>query len=229
MKIECPYLSKFPPLKHAFFETKDIHDAKNWTDKVTRMGNQLLPLITLNQIHGHKVIKVSRPTISLQEGDGLVTGEKQLALGIWTADCGPVLFYDPKTEIIGACHAGWKGAKSGILQETLKAMESLGAKRSQIYATLGPTIHQENYEVGPEFPELIGGIYENYFYPSQRKGCHYFNLPLYICSQLVRQGIKHVHDIKQDTYTGNFASRRRFLSQGIENVIFTNLSVIAIF
>ena len=227
MKIICPYLSQFPSLKHAFFESTPELPSRHSQD-MEEMAGCSLPLITLNQIHGDKVIQITDPRNEEQKGDGLVTQVKGIALGILTADCGPVLFYDPDAEVIGACHAGWRGAKAGILQETLTAMEKLGAKRSKIFATLGPTIQQKNYEVGPEFPDLIGETYETYFYLSEKRDHHYFNLPRYICQQLVQEGLFQVHDVGCDTFTGNFSSRRRFLSEGKERFNLCNLSAIAI-
>jgi len=225
MRVECPYLSQFSSLKHAFFEAAP---SRRREEAIKEMAGKVLPLITLTQVHGNKVLQVTGLGDNEKSGDGLVTTVKGIALGILTADCGPVLFFDPLAEVIGACHAGWRGAQGGILQATLQAMEELGAKRSQIYATLGPTIQQENYEVGPEFPEIIGGPYETYFYPSEKKGHHYFNLPFYICHQLLNEELAHVHDIEHNTFTGNYASRRRFLSQGNKDIKFDNLSAIAI-
>ena len=225
MKVECPYLSQFPSLKHAFFKANA--EAQSSPTNVSLEGKSL-PLVTLKQIHGSKVYPVANLLEEEKEGDGLVTALKGIAIGIRTADCGPVLFYDPQAHVIGACHAGWRGAKAGILQATLKAMEDLGATRSHIYATLGPTIQQTNYEVGPEFPDLINETYEAYFSPSPKKGHHYFNLPRYICDQLLRENLAGVHDVQCNTFSGNYYSRRRFLSEGREKMAFSNLSVIAI-
>lgn len=168
MKVEYPYLSQFPSLKHGFFESSAEILESQRDQAMNRMAGCLIPLQTLKQVHGDKVIVVNEILNEEQEGDGLVTNVKGIALGVQTADCGPIVFYDPLAEVIGTCHAGWRGAKAGILQATINAMEDLGAKRSRIYATLGPTIQQIDYEVGPEFPELIGEAYETYFLPSQK-------------------------------------------------------------
>ena len=228
MIVECPFLSKFPHLKHAFFEAKsDILDLGKDQAMEAMAGNPL-PLVTLKQVHGNKVIHVTEPLNEQIEGDGLVTRVKGIAIGILSADCGPILFYDPIAGVIGACHAGWKGAKDGIIQATLKAMEEQGGGRSRIYATLGPTIQQMNYEVGPEFPNLFHDQYNSYFLPAQKEEHHYFNLPFYIINQLLNEDIMHVHDLEQNTFTGNFSSRRRLLSQGMDKINFCNLSAIAI-
>jgi YfiH family protein len=220
MKIECPSFSQIPCVRHSFFASEN--------EALQGAGKEPIPCVTLNQVHGTNVIHVTEPIQGKREGDGLVTAVPGIALGILTADCGPVLFCDPIHKVIGACHAGWRGAHAGILQATLRAMEKLGAERSHIYAVLGPTIDQENYEVGPEFPELIGGVYETYFTSANKPNHHYFNLPLYICNQLKDEGLPHVNDVKCDTYTSHFASWRRFQFQGKTKIDFCNLSAIAI-
>lgn len=228
MKIECPSLSQFPYLKHAFFEIDPDILTTNRNQAMEVLAGQTLPLVTLKQVHGNHVVPVTEPFIEEIEGDGLVSRTKGIALGILSADCGPILFYDPLTQVIGACHAGWRGAKDGIIQATLKAMEELGAVRSHIYATLGPTIQQMSYEVGPEFPSYFQEVDKLYFYPSPKQGHHYFNLPHYISDQLLKEGLMQVHDLKQNTFTGNFASRRGSLSQGKDKMGLCNLSAIAI-
>ena len=225
MKVTCPHLSRFPSITHAFFEANPAFHPSQTT---VSLNNHALSLITLTQIHGNCAHPITTLPKEKYEGDGLVTAHKGLALGILTADCGPVLFYDPEVEVIGACHAGWRGAKAGILQATLEAMEDLGADRSRIHASLGPTIQRHNYEVGPEFPDIIGEAYETYFTPGEKAGHHYFDLPQYICSQLSKEGLCHIEDVKCDTFTGNFYSRRRFLAQGDEKTKSSNLSMIAI-
>lgn len=214
MILKCPQLSSFSCIEHSFLKM-------NPEDYPS-------PLAVLDQIHGTKVHHVTKAGIYKYKGDGLVTNVKGVALGIMTADCGPVLFYDPEANVIGACHAGWRGAKAGILQATLKEMEILGAQRSRIHVSLGPTIQQQNYEVGPEFPDLIGEHYETFFVSSQKEGHHYFNLPLYICQQLKTEGIIRVHDTRCDTFTSYFASRRRGLAEGYKEISIYNLSTIAI-
>ena len=214
MLLKCPHLSQFSSIDHAFLNATP--------DKV------FPSLVTLKQVHGIKVHRITETRKDAPEGDGLVTNVRGITLGIFTADCGPVLFYDPEANIIGACHAGWRGAKAGILQATLREMEILGAQRSRIHASLGPTIQQKNYEVGPEFPDLIRESYDTYFVPSDKKGHHYFNLPLYICQQLKAEGVKGIYDIGCDTFTSYFASRRRSLAEGYEEISIDNLSTIAI-
>ncbi len=228
MVHKCPYLSQFSSLAHGFFEANPYILTTQRDQAMKEMTGFPCPLITLKQVHGNKVLRLTEWGNEKKEGDGLVTNIRRIALGILTADCGPVLFYDPIAAVIGACHAGWRGAKGEILRATLTALEEIGAKRSQIYATLGPTIQQKNYEVGPEFPDLINEPYETYFYPSKKRGHHYFNLPRYIFEQLTREGIRKVFDIKRDTFSENFASRRRCLTLTNQVHKFHNLSAIAI-
>jgi YfiH family protein len=224
----CPYFSQFSALKHGFFEADPDILLTHRNQAMEMMADHPLPLATLKQVHGNRVVEVTEVWKKEVEGDGMVTNIRGLALGILTADCGPVLFYDPKAQIIGACHAGWRGAKGGILQATVSAMEKLGATRLNIYAALGPTIQQNNYEVGPEFPDLINEPYENFFSPSDKSGHHYFDLPHYICHQLHKEDIFSIKDIKRNTFTGNFSSRRRFLSESCYEIRSDNLSAIAI-
>ena len=227
MKLECPYLSQFPSIQHGFFG-QHPNSFLTRTHKEFTLDGRPLPLLTLKQVHGDTVLHACKAWKNKMEGDGMVTNEKGVALGIITADCGPVLFYDPKAQVIGACHAGWKGAKKGIIKQTIKAMEKFGAERSSIQATLGPTIQKQNYEVGPEFPDLIGEKYEIYFSAAYKKGHHFFDLPAYISFLLLQENISKPHNLKRDTFCDAFASRRRFLSQGIEKFTFSNVSVIAI-
>ena len=123
----------------------------------------------------------------------MVTDRPGLALGVSTADCGPVLFADPEARVIGAAHAGWKGALTGVLENTITAMEGLGAKRDRIIAVLGPSISQANYEVGVEFVERFTGAdprNAQYFAPSARAAHAMFDLNLYTVERLGRTGVR---------------------------------------
>jgi YfiH family protein len=113
-------------------------------------------IATPHQTHSSDVLVVREPWEGVRPvADAVVTDVPGLTLGILTADCGPVLFADREAGVVGAAHAGWKGATGGILENTLEAMERLGARRNAITASLGPTISQRNYEVGPEFVERL--------------------------------------------------------------------------
>ena len=122
----------------------------------------------------------------------MVTSVPGLALGVLTADCGPVLFADPENRVAGAAHAGWKGATGGVLENTISAMEKLGAKREYIRAALGPTISADNYEVGPEFVDHLLGLDASndvFLKPSANNGHAMFDLPGYIVTRLGNAGI----------------------------------------
>ncbi|MGV8985840.1 MAG: peptidoglycan editing factor PgeF [Cypionkella sp.] len=112
-------------------------------------------LVSLHQIHSAKVITLTEVPVGRPQADAMVTATPGIGLGILTADCQPVLFSDPVAQVIGAAHAGWRGAREGVLEATMDAMEALGAKRENITAVIGPTISQAAYEVGPEFFETF--------------------------------------------------------------------------
>ncbi|WP_036221723.1 peptidoglycan editing factor PgeF [Maritalea myrionectae] len=162
----------------------------------------------LKQVHSINVVQFdgkadwdNRP-----EADGIVSNVPGTAIGIQTADCGPVLFCDPDNKVIGACHAGWKGAVGGIVHRTLDAMEELGANRHKIHAVLGPCIHPENYEVGDEFkanvlkdwPELEG----HFPYPPGATKPH-FDLPGTIVHQLESAHLHTAAHLDICTYANN--------------------------
>lgn len=161
--------------------------------------------LSLWQIHSAEVVSVTEPwsQTTRPKADGMVTNQAGLALAIATADCGPVLFADADHRVIGACHAGWKGAFTGILEATIAAMEALGAKREQIRAVLGPTISAQAYEVGPEFyarfhdrdPALAC-----FFTASPRQGHLMFDLPAFIKHRLSQAGLSHVEALDRCTY-----------------------------
>lgn len=159
-------------IKHGFFTRKGGHSSgifdslnaglgsgdnrgsveQNREDICTTLNIDIKNLATLHQIHSNHVFVTSTGIASNRpEADGIVTNTRGVAIGVVTADCGPVLFADRKNAVIGAAHAGWRGALDGVLENTIIAMEKLGAERSSIAACLGPTISQRNYEVGPEF------------------------------------------------------------------------------
>ncbi|MEL6921571.1 MAG: peptidoglycan editing factor PgeF [Pseudomonadota bacterium] len=165
------------------------------------------------QVHSPDVVTVDDNT-QLDErpqADALVTRTPDLVISIQTADCGPVLFADAEAGVIGAAHAGWKGATGGVLANTVQAMENLGAERTRITAVLGPTISQTNYEVGPEFVEHLHALNkenERYFAPSKNEGHVMFDLAAYIVEALADLGVS------QASWTGHctYADEDRFFS-----------------
>jgi YfiH family protein len=151
-------------------------------------------LATVHQVHSPDVVVVdadydgSRPA-----ADALVTATPGIALGVLAADCGPILFADPEMSVIGAAHAGWKGALTGVLENTIGAMEKLGARREAIVACLGPSISRQSYEVGPEFVDRFvsqSKAYEQYFTVSPKAGHAMFDLPALTVDRLLAAGVR---------------------------------------
>jgi polyphenol oxidase len=151
-------------------------------------------LVTLHQVHSPDVIVVREPISGERpRADALVTDRPGVALGVLTADCGPVLFADAGAGVVGAAHAGWKGALEGVLEATIDAMETLGARRERIVAVLGPSISAANYEVGPEFVDrFVAADPSNagYFAPSPRAGHAMFDLRRYTLERLRGAGVE---------------------------------------
>ena len=134
--------------------------------------------------------------------DALVTGNRDVALGILTADCTPILFAAPRAGVVGAAHAGWRGALAGVIEATVAAMNRLGAANREIVAVIGPCIAQASYEVGPEFPQPFlarDAATRTLFRPGGRAGHHQFDLPGYIGRRLAVLGLAAVHDLGGDT------------------------------
>ena len=172
-------------------------------------------LISLSQIHSPIVHTLDHAPPQRLEGDAMVTATPGLGLGILTADCAPVLLADAQAKVIGAAHAGWKGALGGVLEFTLEAMEKLGAARSRIAAAIGPCIAQENYEVGWEFRDKfleLGLRNRKFFIPSPGKEGHYrFDLEGYAAHRLTAAGVASVEKMGVCTYppeNGFFSFRR---------------------
>ncbi len=177
-------------------------------------------LVTLHQTHSADVVTLDAPDLntSTLQADAMVTAQPDLALAILTADCQPVLFADIERGIIGAAHAGWRGALAGILENTLDAMESLGAKRSRIRAVIGPCISQSAYEVGQEFLESFLDSDPEYarFFASGEEGKYLFDLPGFGVFRLRTAGVEDACWIGHCTYRepGRFYSYRRSVHQG---------------
>ena len=186
---------------------------KNRATVAARMGVAPKCLLSAWQVHSAEAAVVSGPWPGEERPrvDGLVTCTPGVALGVLTADCGPVLFADPVARVIGAAHAGWKGALTGVTTATLAAMESQGARRARIVAVIGPTISQAAYEVGPEFaPRFTDADPRNarFFRPSARPGHAMFDLPAYLAERLVAEGVGEVVNLGLCT----FGDEERFFS-----------------
>ncbi|MGE3363052.1 MAG: peptidoglycan editing factor PgeF [Rhizobiaceae bacterium] len=170
------------------------HVAENRRRVASWMGVSPEALLSLHQVHSPDAIVVSEPYgLPRPMADGIVTNRPGLAICTSSADCGPVLFVDPDARVIGAAHAGWKGAFTGVLESTIEKMETLGAKRDHILAALGPSITQANYEVGFEFVERFmsaGPQNHIYFVPSERPNHAMFDLNRYTIDRLEKAGVK---------------------------------------
>ena len=235
MRPASPLLSAVPGLRHAFFTraggvSDGIYASLNGglgsddgpakvAENRRRMAEQIgvAPehFLSVYQIHSPDAVVATGPWQGAERprADAIVTRTEGLALGVTTADCGPILFVDPAARVIGAAHAGWKGALTGIVESTVAAMEKLGAERSRIAVAIGPLIRQESYEVGNEFVErFIEADAENgvFFIPSAREGHAMFDLAGFIRMQLENSGVLMIDDIGVDTYSDErFFSYRR--------------------
>ena len=191
-------------------------DARAIRDNRDRICNALSAdeLLSCFQIHSAKVVTVTEPWRTRPQADAMVTDRPGLGLCILSADCVPVLFADAEAGIIGAAHAGWKGALAGVCEETLTAMEALGAERSQIVAAIGPAIQQASYEVGPEFRDTFVGEQEwtDRLFVAGRNDRSHFDLTGYVEAVLTREGVAAVDKIAHDTCAmaaDYFSNRRR--------------------
>ena len=175
---------------------------------------QATDLLTCFQVHSSDVVTVTEPWTTRPKADAMVTRVSGLALCILTADCVPILFADPEAGIIGAAHAGWKGALSGIAESTVAAMQELGAEPARICAAIGPAIQQNSYEVGPEFYQQWVGAKpwsEGYFEVGTGDRLH-FDLTGCVAHSLRESGLGSVETIAHDTCaldTQYFSNRRR--------------------
>lgn len=176
-------------------------------------------LATVHQVHSPDVVTVdARYDGSRPEADAMVTATPGIVIGVLSADCGPILFADPERRIVGAAHAGWKGALTGVLENTVEAMVKLGAERDAIIACLGPSISQANYEVGPEFVDRFlasNPLYEGYFVPSPKPGHAMFDLQGLTVQRLRDAGVQ-AESLDLCTYpdTDRFFSYRRTTHAG---------------
>jgi len=239
--LQAAALSKLAGLRHAFFTraggvsagvyatlnggvgSNDAADnvAENRARMAAALGVTPERLLTAYQIHSPDVVVAEGPWShgSRPRADAIVTRAPRLAIGVTTADCGPLLLADAEAGVIGAAHAGWRGALTGVIEATLAAMERLGAARHRTVAALGPTIRQPNYEVGPEFVErFLAADPGNalFFTPSEQTGHAMFDLGGYIGERMRRAGIETFEDLALCNYAEpeRFFSYRRTTKQG---------------
>jgi YfiH family protein len=236
MYLQASSLSALPGIRHAFFTraggvSSGIYESlnagigskdppENVGENRARMEDALGVarghLVSCYQIHSPDVIVAEKPwtRADAPRADAIVTRTPGIAVGVGSADCGPILFADGEATVIGAAHAGWKGAIGGVLEATIAAMEKLGAQRTRIVAALGPMISQPSYEVGAEFVAQFtahDASNTRFFAPSPREDHAQFDLPGYIAMRLTRAGIAQVEDLKACTYADadRFFSYRR--------------------
>jgi YfiH family protein len=234
MTFGSSLLSAIPGLRHAFFSREGgvsggiyeglngglgsnddaAHVAENRRRMAAHMGVTPDRFLSLHQIHSPDAVIATGPWPGAKpRADALVTCTEGLAIGVTAADCGPILFVDPTARVIGAAHAGWKGALTGVIESTVDAMEELGAARGDIVAAIGPLIRQHSYEVGGEFVERFldaDASHARYFIPSDRTGYSMFDLAGFIRMRLENAGVLMIDDIGVDTYSDErFYSYRR--------------------
>ena len=235
MRLASPLLSAIPGLRHAFFTREGgvsgglydslnggigsnddpAHVAENRRRMAEEMAVTPSHFLSVHQIHSPDAAVATGPWRgpARPRADAIVTRTEGLSIGVTAADCGPILLVDPGARVIGAAHAGSKGALTGIVESTVEAMERLGAERAGIVAAIGPLIRQHSYEVGGEFVErFVEADAENapFFLPAPREGHAMFDLAGYIRMRLEDAGVLMIDDIGVDTYSDErFYSYRR--------------------
>lgn len=202
----------------------DARDAvlQNRARAAQAIGANPKHLVGLMQVHGAAVVEVNEPWApgAGPRADAMVTNRPDITLGIITADCAPILLADGETGIVGAAHAGWRGAVAGVIEAVAAAMVRLGAHRSSITAAIGPCIRQASYEVGPDLRDAVlanDTSHDAYFAPGQREGRWQFDLPGYCAARLAAAGIGSIIVVDADTAadeTRFFSHRRRTLGGG---------------
>lgn len=180
-----------------------------------RAAEAVLPgavLVGVNQVHSAEVVTVTEPWSddARPQADALVTDRPGLLLGVLTADCAPVLLADREAGVVGSAHAGWRGAHGGVIENTVAAMEALGAERTRISAAVGPCIQQASYEVTDEFRAVFSQDDAAFFSPGAL-GHWQFDLSGYVAAALANAGVGAIELLRRDTYAepGTFYSFRR--------------------
>ena len=235
MMIQSSELSALSNIRHAFFTRQGgvsegmyaslngglgsndqrEHVLENRARMAAALGVAPTHFVNVHQVHSADAVTVKAPFgDNTPKADAMVTSQPGLALAVATADCGPILFTDSKAGVIGAAHAGWKGAFGGVIEATAAAMEGLGARRERILAVLGPTIGPAAYEVGPEFVARLveeNAVHARFFTASVREGHAMFNLAGFIAEKTADAGIGQFVDLALCTCSdeARFYSYRR--------------------
>lgn len=232
--VTAPTLAALPGIAHGFFTrlggvSTGIYDALNCgagsnddPEAVSENRNRVArhlgahDVLTLHQIHSARAVVVDKAWAieGRPKADAMVTRTPGLAVGALSADCAPVLFADPEARVVAAAHAGWRGAVGGILEATIEAMISLGARRAAIHAAVGPTIGRDIYEVGPDFQRQVVGLDPGAarFFHEPRPGARvHFDLPAYVADRLQRAQVAVADGTPHCTYQSHqlFYSFRR--------------------
>ena len=246
-------LSKFQEIKHGFFNKKGgksegIYKSLNCgigssdTKKNVRNNLKIVckkincsprKLILLNQIHSNKFYFIKKNYKFKKKklnGDALITDVKNVAIGVLTADCVPILIYDKNLKIISVIHAGWKGAYRGIIKKVIKFLIKNGSNAKDLIAVIGPSISQKNYEIQKDFKDkFLKKDKQNKIFFKLIKNKTYFSLNKYVYSQLKKLGVNNLEIISKDTFDpkNNFFSARRSIHNK-ENDYGRNISIIMI-
>jgi YfiH family protein len=194
-------------------EDDAAHVAENRARAAQALGAAPERLVALRQVHGPVVLQADPGWATPPEADAMVTDRPGLALGIVTADCAPVLFADVEAGVVGAAHAGWRGAVAGVLEATIEAMERLGADAARITAVIGPCIAQPSYEVRADLRDAVGE--PRFFAPGRNEAHFQFDLAGYCAHRLA--GISRAEVLGVDTLAEEarfFSHRRRTLAGG---------------
>jgi len=240
IRLQAATLAVLPGIRHGFFTRAGGVSAGLYQSLNGGLGSRDAPaavhenrarmaaalgvaperLVTAYQIHSPDVVVAEAPWTRehAPKADAVVTRVRGLAVGVTTADCGPLLFADRQAGVVGAAHAGWKGAFTGIIEATVGAMERLGAARGRIVAALGPLIRQPSYEVSADFVARFAAAdpaNQRFFAPATRAGHALFDLPGYIAMRATRAGIAALEDLECCTYAdpARFFSYRRSTHQ----------------
>lgn len=214
--ITSSQFQKFDTISHGFFTREggvsegnyaSLNCGLNTDDKPGNIQKNLeiirskicpsADLYLLKQIHSNLVVTLDKKSENIGvEGDAFVTNQKNQIISIMTADCVPILFYDPANQIIAAAHAGWRGAYSGIIQNTVHSMIKLGAKAEQIMAAIGPSILQDAYQVGDEFYKtFLEQSPKNERFFIKKNESFYFDVRAYCRQQLLFSNVQKIDDL----------------------------------
>ena len=248
--IKSKLLSKYQNISHGFFNKlggysdgiyKSLNCGVGSNDKKNNINKNLKKvckkincarnkLVLLNQIHSNKVFSINKIPKKKPVGDGLITSKNKFALGILTADCAPILIFDPKKKIIAALHSGWKGAYKKIVNNTINNLKKKGCNVNDLIVVIGPSISKRRYEVKNDFlKKFIDQNKKNKIFFNYSKKKIFFSLNEYIKNQFKDIGVKNIEIINKDTYLkkNNFFSHRRSLKNKY-NDYGRNISVIMI-